>query len=149
MTADKFWSGWLKVTMIMIITGGLLLVVLYNLGLTSFIDHKIDKAFFEGHDPGVAVNNLRIWMISVAGSVMVGWGSIMLYIVSNPFKRREKWAWRSIFYPIMIWFVIDTTISITHGVGINVLINTILFLQIIAPLLFLRNQFFGKSESTI
>jgi hypothetical protein len=144
MTAEKFWTWWLKVTMIMVMAGGFLLVALYNLGISDFLDRKIDRVFFEGENPADAVNRLRIWMISVAGAVMAGWGLMMLYIVNHPFRRKEKWAWRSIFYPILIWYLIDNTISAWYGVGINVIINTVLFLQVIAPLLFLRNQFFVR-----
>jgi hypothetical protein len=149
MTAEKFWSGWLKVTMIMIIFAGLFLIALYHLGLTGFIDKKIDNTFFSGNDPGEAVHRLRIWMISVAGSVMIGWGMIMLYIVNQPFSRKEKWAWRSIFYSILTWYLIDSSISFSHGVGINIILNTIVFLQVVAPLLFLRNQFFPKLEPAL
>jgi len=148
MTADKFWSGWLKITMTMVVLMGILLVLLYNFGAAGFLHIKIDKVFFDGHSPGEAVENLKIWMVSVTGSVIAAWGLSMLYLVNHSLKRREKWAWRSIFYPVLVWYLLDTMVSAYHGVGFNVIINTILFLQVIAPLLFLRNQFFGKLKST-
>ena len=146
MNAEKFWMGWLRITIYLVITAGFLMVILYHLGLTGYLDHKIDKAFFDGINPGPAVHFLRIWMISIAGAVMMGWGLAMLYIVNHPFQRGEKWAWKSIFYPMVTWYLIDTAVSLGFGVGINVVINTILFLQVIAPLLFLYSQFYPKAE---
>jgi hypothetical protein len=87
---------------------------------------------------------MRGWLIGIMGAVMAGWGSSMLYIVYHPFRRREKWAWRSIFYPVLIWFLLDSTVSACYDATFNVVINTVLFLQVLAPLLFLRKLFLRK-----
>ena len=142
MNADKFWSGWLKVTMIMIILAGIGLTLIYNFGSAEFLDKKIDKVFFSGNDPGEYVHNLKTWMISITGSLMAAWGLTILYLVNNAFQRRKVWAWRSIFYPLLLLYLLDTSISAWFAAGFNVFLNTVIFLQVIAPLLFLRNQFF-------
>ncbi len=58
---------------------------------------------------------MRGWLIGVSGAVMAGWGSSMLYIVHHPFQKREKWSWRSIFYPLLLWYILDSTISAYYG----------------------------------
>ena len=147
MTAEKFWMGWLKIIIGIIILAGIFLVILGNSQHAEILNQKINQVFFSGSIPDEASLLMKGWLIAVSGSIMVGWGSSMLYIVLYPFKRGESWSWRSIFYPLIIWYLIDSSISVYYGVAFNVIINTILFLQIMAPLLFLRNRFFHKPKT--
>lgn len=144
MSAEKFWSEWLKITMLIVITAGLLLALISNLIQIQFINKMIDDVFFLGIQPEEHVNMLKNWLFGVSGAVMAGWGCSMYYIVNHAFRHRERWAWRCIFYPVIIWYILDSSISFYYGVTFNVIINSILMLQIMAPLLFLRNQFFEK-----
>ncbi|MBA7590657.1 hypothetical protein ES708_32785 [subsurface metagenome] len=144
MTAEKFWMGWLKITIIIIIIAGILLIILGNTAYAEILNKQINRVFYSGRIPEQSVLLMKGWLLGVSGAVMAGWGSSMLYIVYHPFKKREKWAWRSIFYPLLLWYLLDSIVSLYYGAVFNVTINTILFLQIIAPLLFLRNLFFPK-----
>lgn len=144
MTADKFWLGWLKITMWLIVIVGIFLALFSDYLFSDFLNSKINRIFFAGVPPVLQVEMLKKWMLGIAGAVMMGWGLSMLYVVNNPFKKREQWAWRCIFYPVLVWYLIDSSISAYFGVGFNVMINSILFLQIVAPLLFLRSQFFPQ-----
>lgn len=144
MTSEKFWLGWLKISMILITFAGVVLILINYLGLAAFINKELDKIFFieklQNHEAG----NWRDWVITISGTVMTGWGLFMLYVVNFPFRKAEKWAWNSIFYPLLIWFLIDTSLSAYYGVGLNILINVVFFLQVTAPLLFFRPQFYNQ-----
>ncbi|MGD2035431.1 MAG: hypothetical protein PVF73_10270 [Bacteroidales bacterium] len=144
MTAEKFWMGWLKITMIIIIAAGVFFVILGNTDYAKILNSQINRIFYSGNIPEESVLLMRGWLIGIMGAVMAGWGSSMLYIVYHPFRRREKWAWRSIFYPVLIWFLLDSTVSACYDATFNVVINTVLFLQVLAPLLFLRKLFLRK-----
>lgn len=144
MNADKFWLGWLKITMWLVVIGGVFLALFSDYFFSNFLDTKINRIFFSGISPEHQVEQLKKWMFGISGAVMVGWGLSMLYVVSHPFKQKEQWAWRCIFYPVLAWYLLDSSISAYFGVGFNILINSILFLQIVAPLLFLRSQFFPQ-----
>jgi hypothetical protein len=144
MSADKFWSEWLKITMLIVIATGVLLIITGSFVPIKFLDQLIDDVFSGGVQPPEHINMLKNWLFSVNGAVMTGWGCSMLYIVNNSFRQRERWAWRCIFYPVLIWFLLDTSVSLYYGVTFNVILNCILLLQIMAPLLYLRNQFFNK-----
>ena len=148
MNAEKFWSGWLKVTMILIVIAGAFLTIFSQFANTFFLNAKIDEVFFSGVLPGEQIELLKNWYTGVVGAVMLGWGFSMLYVVNHPFMQKEQWAWRSIFYPVLVWYILDSGISAYFGVIFNVVINTILFLQIVAPLLFLRNLFFEQVKAT-
>jgi len=146
--AENFWLGWLKVTMIMVIVAGVFLAIFSGFANTQFLDAKINKVFLYGSNTGHQIESLKNWYTGLVGALMMGWGISMLYVVSHPLRKREQWAWRSIFYPVVVWYIIDSGISAYFGVIFNVVINTILFLQIMAPLLFLRNQLFEKIKTT-
>ncbi len=148
MNAENFWLGWLKVTMIMVIVAGVFLAIFSGFANTQFLDAKINKVFLYGSNTGHQIESLKNWYTGLVGALMMGWGISMLYVVSHPLRKREQWAWRSIFYPVVVWYIIDSGISAYFGVIFNVVINTILFLQIMAPLLFLRNQLFEKIKTT-
>lgn len=144
MTAEKFWMGWLKITMLIVIAGGIFLVILGNTSYAEILNKEINRIFYSGQLPEESVFFMKGWLIGVSGALMAAWGSTMLYIVYHPFRKGEKWAWRSMFYPILIWYILDSSVSLYYGATFNVIINTVMFLQIMAPLLFLRNLFFQK-----
>ena len=148
MSAEKFWNYWLKVTMILVLLAGILLILLSATGRTEFMDKEIYRTFLGVHKPGAGIQRMTNWMAGVTGAVMTGWGLSMFFLVSHAFKRREKWAWRSMFYPVLLWYLADSLVSAWFGAYFNVMANTVLFLQIMAPLLFLRQQFFGKPKIT-
>jgi ABC-type multidrug transport system permease subunit len=147
MSAEKFWSGWLKITMLIVIIAGILLAVMANIIQWRYLDEQINRVFFGNEYQSEPVEMLKRWLIGISGAVMAGWGCSMLYVVHHPFRRKEQWAWRCIFYPVIIWYIIDTSVSTYFGADFNVIINSILLLQIIAPLMFLHNQFFPKLET--
>ena len=131
----------------LVVIVGVFLALFSDFLFSDFLNSKINRIFFSGVPPAYQVGLLKKWMLGISGAIMVGWGLSMLYVVSFPFKRKEQWAWRCIFYPVLAWYLLDSSISAYFGVGFNVLINSILFLQIIAPLLFLRSQFFPQFKS--
>ncbi len=46
---------------------------------------------------------------------------------------------------MIVWFVVDTAISIRYGVGFNVVVNTIFLLLALLPLIFTRTHFVGNT----
>lgn len=146
MDAQKFWLGWLKVTVAIIIAAGVFFTVFSQTTFVSSLNNQINKVFFNDSSPSAPAYMMQSWLIGVMGSVMAGWGCAMFYLIVYPLKRKEVWAWRCIFYSVMLWFILDSAVSSYHGAVFNVVINCVLFLQIMAPLLFLRNSFFQKIE---
>ena len=149
MSAEKFWSDWLKVTMWIVILSGLFLSIFVNLIPWEYLDKQIENIFFSGQILNESTDYLKQWLIAISGAVMTGWGSSMLYVLNHSFRRKEIWAWRCIFYPVILWYMIDTSVSFYFGASFNIIINSILLLQIIAPLLFLKNQFMIKTTPAI
>jgi hypothetical protein len=63
------------------------------------------------------------------------------FVAFYPFKNGEKWAWNSLVAALLVWFVVDETLSLYHAVYFNAAFNLGLLLAIALPLLFTRKHF--------
>ena len=77
----------------------------------------------------------------IIGAVMAGWMMAVIVLARGPFRAGERFAWNAIAWPLLGWYVIDTTFSIAHGVWGNVLLNTGTALMFGVPLLASRRHF--------
>jgi len=93
----------------------------------------------------VPENTLRFqgWIYGVLGAVIAGWGTLIAFWSSYPFKTRERWAWNGLALATAIWYIADTSISAMYGVIFNVVFNTIMLFLLATPLVFTR-KFFAK-----
>ncbi len=148
MTAEKFWLNWMKISVLCILTAGIVMAIGAPFLSSSMLDRNINAAFFQGEFQGYPVEHLKKWLIGLVGAIMSGWACTLLFIVIYPLRRREKWAWSCIFYSVLLWYILDSAISGYFGVHFNVVLNSIIFLQIMAPLLMLRNPIFLKTATS-
>jgi len=58
-----------------------------------------------------------------------------------PFKNREIWAWNCVAGGLLVWFVLDTAISLAYRVYFNAAFNALLFAGGMFPLWFTRRYF--------
>jgi len=76
------------------------------------------------------------WIYGVLGATVAGWGVFVYFLARFPFARRERWAWHCALVGILLWFTLDTGISLAAGVFFNVGLNSLIFLLAIIPLAF-------------
>ena len=76
----------------------------------------------------------------IIGAVMAGWMMAVIVLARGPFRAGERFAWNAIAWPLLGWYVIDTTFSIAHGIWGNVLLNTGTALMFGVPLLASRRH---------
>ncbi len=74
-------------------------------------------------------------MHGVLGAVMLGWATLMLWIVCGPFRRAEPSAWGMLSVSLMVWFVPDTAFSLWTGFWQNAVFNVIFAVAYAVPLL--------------
>jgi len=72
--------------------------------------------------PAVAVPVVH-QLAAMLGATIACWGVAMAWVVAGPFRRRERWAWFCVASSFAAWFVVDTWLSLTHGVTVNVFFN--------------------------
>ena len=77
----------------------------------------------------------------IIGAVMLGWMVTVIVLARGPFLAGERYAWQAIAWPLALWYLVDTTFSLAHGVWGNVLLNTATALMFGIPLLGARRHF--------
>ena len=73
-------------------------------------------------------------LCAMLGATLSCWAVAMLFVVHGPFARREPWAWWCVLASTLAWGVVDTAMSVYHGVTINVLFNMMPLVMICVPL---------------
>jgi len=68
-------------------------------------------------------------------------GIFLAYIVRYPFAKKEQWARECAAVGLVVWFLLDTSLSIYYGVFFNVAFNSLLLVAAAMPLMFTRREF--------
>jgi hypothetical protein len=100
-------------------------------------------------DPVVGVEALRYvrFVYGVLGAVMFGWALALWFIITGPFRERQRWAWNAVVASMIGWFVVDTTLSLLSGYGENAILNVAFALMFAVPLHLARADFQTASRS--
>lgn len=83
---------------------------------------------------------------AVLGSVMFGWGAVLMFLALGPFRRGSKDAWLMFVVSLIAWFIPDTAYSLLSGFWQNAVLNTGFALMFAIPLTVLRS--FATRERT-
>jgi hypothetical protein len=62
----------------------------------------------------------------------------MIFVFYHPLGQQQSWAWRGLVVALLAWYLLDTAISLYHGVLFNVAFNSLLLILFLPPLLFIR-----------
>ncbi len=81
------------------------------------------------------------WIYGVWGATIAGWGVFLTFISYFPFRNKEKWAWNCLSLGLLVWFVLDTSISLFYSVYFNAAFNTALLILAGLPIFFTRKEF--------
>lgn len=76
------------------------------------------------------------------GATTAAYFVLVFLIVHQAFPRRERWAYGTVVGATLVWFVLDTSLSIWHGAWFNVwIVNLPCITALAIPLLGLRPYF--------
>jgi hypothetical protein len=95
---------------------------------------RVALALWGAPEYGAEVSAYRGWIQAVFGGTMISYAWAMLFVAAVPLRRREPWAAWAIAIATLNWFVIDTAVSASHGVWINVGFNLVALSSSIVPL---------------
>lgn len=134
----NFWQKWLLVMgLITIFFGFVLLYVAVSAQVPSYIN----DVFWESGNLPTGVKEFQGWIFGASASVWLAFGLVIVFMAIFPFKKKEKWVWNCLISCILVWFLIDTSFSILHGIYTNALNNFIFFVLLILPLIFTKKEF--------
>jgi hypothetical protein len=74
------------------------------------------------------------FVFRVLGAVIVGWMVALAGIATVPLRRREPWAWWTVTASMVVWFMIDTGMSIAVGQHSHAAFNLAFLLAVAVPL---------------
>ena len=86
------------------------------------------------------------FITAVLGAVMVGWGTILLFVLFGPFRRRHKEGWRMLAASLLAWFIPDTAFSLWSGFWQNAVLNCVMAGLFVIPLAETYKVFQAKEE---
>jgi hypothetical protein len=136
-----FWKVWLFVVAVVIAVFGVLMAFLNQTAVFAVFNREINFVFWPTGEVGRGVLEFQSWVYGVWGATVAGMGIFAAYVARYPFARKEKWARQCLAAGTVVWFVLDTSISLAFGVVFNALFNTLVFLLIVAPLVFTWRDF--------
>ncbi len=139
----NFWQKWLTYANIMIVGVGILLAFAGNSFFFDIHNSYTKAVFFDGQAFPQEALYLKNWLFGIIGGTIVGFHTLVIMISENAFKQKEKWAYRALWYGLLSWFVIDSSISIYYQAMYNVvLINLFALVLIGIPLIMTRKAFY-------
>lgn len=141
----KFWYYWLVVATVLNFVIALVIAFAPDSPFFSMHTDAIATAWFpEGWTEGA--EQVRQFFFGIIGGTLAGYFILQGVIVWVPFYRREQWAWHAIFWAMVVWFLIDSSLSVVHGAFFNVwMINVWPLILVLLPLVMTRRYFFRET----
>jgi hypothetical protein len=142
MTNFTFWQRWLSAVAVIITVFGLLLAFFnQTLVFDLLFNQQINPVFWGSEEVGGEARAFQAWAYGVMGATMAGWGVFLTYIAQVPFKNRERWARNCLVIGLLVWYAVDTAISLSSRVYFNAAFNTLLLAGLIPPLAMTWKEF--------
>lgn len=142
-----FWQHWLLAVSIIFTIMGIIIAIMPDSILFSLHTEATGNRFFGGQLPAEA-ENFRRFLFGPIGGTIAGYFLLQTFIVYGPFKSREPWAWKAIFWALMTWFITDSSVSIFHGAFFNVWMINIWTLILVGLPLLMTYPAFKNKENT-
>lgn len=143
----QVWWRWL----VLVVCG----VMIFSLGMVvapNLIQQFFDIMFFSSSQAhtafGDAATSYIKFVYGVLGAVMIGWMTTLLCILVGSFRRGEREAWWAVATSIVVWFTIDSGLSVLTGFWQNAVFNTLFLILFVIPLAATYQHFNGSSRST-
>lgn len=114
-----FWWRWLLGFSILFAVVGVILAIFPGAAFLALHTLQIERVFFDGAMTREA-EDLRAFLLGPLGGTIAGYFLLQVFIVWGPFRRREPWSWHAVLWALLLWFVIDSSMSVRHGAVFNV-----------------------------
>jgi len=139
----NFWQKWLTWANVVTLILGVLLAFAGNSFIFKPHNYYTQEIFFSGDAITGDMLQFKNWLFGIIGGTIAGFQLLIIFISENAFKNKEKWAYQAILYSLILWFVIDSSVSIYTGALYNVIIINLVALFLIGlPLVMTRKVFY-------
>ena len=141
MKTFSFWSKWLFAVSIVVVVFGIFMALFNGTAAFNLFNDQINPVFWKNRQITKETDSFQRFVYGAWGATVAGWGVFMAFIARVPFVKKERWAWYCLFSGILLWYIVDTSISLYYGVVFNALFNTLLFVSGFLPLMFTYREF--------
>lgn len=141
MNKFMFWQRWLLIVGVVVAIFGFFMAVFNGTSIFNVFNDQINPVFWGKVEPSTASVIFQRWVYGVLGATVSGWGIFIIYMANYPFRKREKPARNFLIIGLVIWFVLDTTISVYYRVYFNAIFNSGLLFLAALPLAFTWKAF--------
>ena len=141
----RFWQRWLFIASVFFSVFGVVVAVFPDAFFLAPWKAALASAFYQGTEPEGAAAFRRFVMGPLGGTIA---GSYLLhtFIAAVPFARREPWAWWATLCGMLLWFIVDSSLSLLHGAAFNVWMINLSPLLVFLPPLIATRQAFASSQ---
>lgn len=137
-----FWQKWLTYANVMALMVGLLAAFFIDSLVFDIYNENIQAQYNDGNPLPDHMNLMKKWLFGIIGGTIAGFQLLIIFISEHAFKKKEKWAWTAIMTAMLLWFVVDSGVSIACSAWFNVwFINLPSFILILIPLIATRKMF--------
>jgi len=126
---------WLQIVLLGVFVYSLILVIAGGTAGSLF------AWFGFGPDDSIDTEAVRDYLrlpYMVLGAVMAGWTFLMIQLVRGPLSDGSRWAWLMLVQSLVLWFFLDTGMSLVLGYPTHALFNIPFAVALGIPLLSLR-----------
>ena len=129
----------------LVVTGfGIVMAVASATPLFEVVNRLIDPAFWSDGPPDPGTAAFRAWVYGAWGATLAGWGVVFSLVAWRGLGNREIWAWWALATGTLLWFFLDSAVSLAHGVTFNVAFNVMLLALVGIPLGATRSAATGR-----
>ena len=131
---------WLKLVAIFHVLGGIALATDFPSVVWEVYRQELFSIFNMTTNSNAEFQSLLTMIVRLFGATVASWGAIM-WIVIQAIEDHGVTKYRlPLVFALLIWFVIDCTISVSHGVYIHLLVNITALMSILVPLVLLKSE---------
>ncbi|MCF8504088.1 MAG: hypothetical protein K9G59_04175 [Caulobacter sp.] len=128
---NGFWKTWMRVWCWVVLAFGLVLALAAVPALDAAPRLVIGLL---GGDPDLLDQTEMRFAFGLQGALTLGWGMTMIAMVGLAHTHGAA-VWRSLTASVLVWYVIDSAISVGTGFPLNAVSNTLLTAGYLIPVL--------------
>jgi hypothetical protein len=130
---NGFWRKWLTAWCAAVGVFGVVLAAGASAATSGPVAALLD--LLNGPEPLVIEGPMR-FALAVLGAVTIGWSMTLAAAIEGAVRlgRDGRPIWMMILASGLLWYVIDSALSVATGFGLNVIPNTLFIAGLIAPL---------------
>lgn len=144
----KLWYYWLLAVTVVTIVFGLLLAFFNHTSIFDLYHEQIEAVFFKNNVVPQFLTSYKRFVLGVMGIILASWAIQMLFTLLFAFRKKERWSWIALSCNLLIWYCLDSGLSLYLRVLFNVAFNTAVLLLFMIPLAFTMGEVMTKKRSS-